>query len=164
MHGNTLYPVLHALSPIFLSLYYYHLNPDFFVRIFVFCSFLMPDFLQLVKNRESRALVLLAWWFALAGLAPRGWWIGRSVEKVVEAVGRIVMENGDQVTQSAFKGANKIVRTLESQGSEVAARSIFDDWTDVKWDEGPKKAEEWEASLLMDWSMDVDFDFKTFPC
>jgi hypothetical protein len=34
----------------------------------------------------------------------------------------------------------------------------------VKWDEGPKKAEEWEASLLMDWSMDVDFDFKTFPC
>ena len=163
MHGNTLYPVLHALSPIFLSMYYYHLNPDFFVRIFVFCSFLMPDFLRLVKNREPRALVLLAWWFALAGLAPRGWWIGRSVEKVVEAVGRIVMENGDQVTQSAFKGANKIIRTLKSEGNEAAARSVFDDWTDVEWDEGPKKAEEWEASLLVDWIMDVEFDFKTFP-
>ena len=46
LHANTLYPVLHALSPIFQSLYYYHLNPDFFVRVFVFCSFLMPEFPQ----------------------------------------------------------------------------------------------------------------------
>ena len=158
MHANTLYPVLHALSPIFLSLYYYHLNPDFFVRIFVFCSFLMPDFLLLVRNREPRALVLIAWWFALAGLAPRGWWVGQSVEKVVAAVGQIVTERGDRVTQKAFEGVDKIVRLLETEGSQAAAKSVFDHWTDIDWDEGPKKAEEWEASLLTGWSADLDFD------
>ncbi|KAF9700669.1 hypothetical protein EKO04_001883 [Ascochyta lentis] len=150
LHGNTLYPVLHALSPIFLSLYYFHLNPDFFVRIFVFCSFLMPDFLLLVKNREPRALVLVAWWFALAGLAPRGWWIGKSVERVVEAVGRIVTEKGDQVTRRAFKGVEDIVRILEREGSEAAAKSVFHEWTGVDWDEGPMKAGDWEAGLIND--------------
>ncbi|KZM26640.1 uncharacterized protein EKO05_0005385 [Ascochyta rabiei] len=150
LHGNTLYPVLHALSPIFLSLYYHHLNPDFFVRIFVFCSFLMPDFLALVKSREPRALVLVAWWFALAGLAPRGWWLGRSVVGVVEAVRRIVTEKGDQVTRRAFEGVESIVRILERQGSEAAAKSVFEEWAGVDWDEGPRKAGEWDAGLIDD--------------
>lgn len=162
MHVGTLYPVLHTFSPIFLSLYYYHLNPDFFVRVFVFCSFLMPEFLLLVKNREPRALVLVAWWFALAGLAPRGWWVGKSVEKVVEAVGRIVMENGDKVTQRAYEGVEKVIRTLERERSQAAAKSVFEGWSGVDWDEGPKKAEEWEASLLTEWNPNLDFDVGVF--
>ncbi|KAJ4315765.1 hypothetical protein N0V94_005784 [Neodidymelliopsis sp. IMI 364377] len=158
MHGNTLYPVLHALSPIFLSLYYYHLNPDFFVRVFVFCSFLMPEFLQLVKLREPRALVLVAWWFALAGLSPRGWWVGKSVEGVVEAVGRIVAAKGDGVTRRAFEGVEKIIRVLEREGNEAAAKSVFEAWTGAEWEEGPRKAEDWEAGLLIDWSVGLDFE------
>ncbi|KAJ8112774.1 hypothetical protein OPT61_g4941 [Boeremia exigua] len=160
LHKNTLYPVLHAFSPIFLSLYYYHLNPDFFVRVFVFCSFLMPEFLLLVKNREPRALVLVAWWFALAGLAPRGWWIGSAVEKVVEAVGKIVVAQGDAVTRRAFEGVDDMIRVLHLEGSEAAARAVFEEWSDIRWDEGPQKAEDWETSLFTDWSADPVFQFE----
>lgn len=163
MHVGILYPVLHAFSPIFLSLYYYHLNPDFFVRVFVFCSFLMPEFLLLVKNREPRALVLIAWWWALAGLAPRGWWVGRSVTKVIEAIGDIVTETGDRVTQDACESAKNLVRKLEYEGNEAAAKSLFDRWHDVDWDEGPVKAEEWDTSLLRDWSVDLDFGATESP-
>ena len=158
LHANTLYPVLHAMSPIFLSLYYYHLNPDFFVRVFVFCSFLLPEFLRLVRNREPRALVLIAWWFALAGMAPRGWWTGTPVEKVVEAVGRTIKERGDQVTQRAFEGVERLICVLKHQGSTAAAESIFDEWANVAWNEGPQKAEEWEAGLLAEWSTGLDFN------
>lgn len=157
MHVNTLYPVLHAFSPIFLSLYYYHLNPDFFVRVFVFCSFLMPEFLLLIKNREPRALVLIAWWFALAGLSPRGWWVGDAVEKVLEAVGKIVQVRGDNVTRRAFESVDRIIRLQHTEGSEAAARSMFNGWRDLHWNDGPIKAEEWEASLLTDWSTDPAF-------
>jgi hypothetical protein len=155
MHVGTLYPVLHTFSPIFLSLYYYHLNPDFFVRVFVFCSFLMPEFLLLVKNREPRALVLIAWWWALAGLAPRGWWVGRSVEKVIEAIGRVVLKKGDLVTQRAYEGVKQAIRVLRREGNEAAAKSIFENWEGMDWEEGPVKAEDWEASLLRDWNTDL---------
>ncbi|KAJ4990111.1 GAL4 domain-containing protein [Stagonosporopsis vannaccii] len=158
LHANTLYPVLHAFSPIFLSLYYYHLNPDFFVRVFVFCSFLMPEFLLLVKTREPRALALVAWWFALAGLAPRGWWIGKAVERVVKAVGENVQSKGDAVTRGAFESVDRIVRVLHTEGREAAAQSVFEGWKDVHWNDGPEKAEEWEASLLTEWTVDPDFD------
>ncbi|KAF2997137.1 hypothetical protein E8E13_004978 [Curvularia kusanoi] len=154
LHANTLYPVLHAFSPIFLSLYYYHLDPDFFVRVFVFCSFLMPDFLLLVKAREPRALMLFAWWFALAGLAPRGWWVGRAVEKVVEAAGTIIMTEGDEITKEAFRGVGRIMDIVHSKGSQAAARSIFDGWENVHWDDGPRNAGAWEESLLTDWSIE----------
>lgn len=147
-HGNALYPVLHAFSPIFLSLYYYHLNPDFFCRVFVFCSFLMSDFQALARDREPRALVLVTWWLALAGLAPNRWWLGQSVEKVTKAVGRIVVERGDEVTKEAFRAVENIIRVSREQGSESAARSVFDEWVGMDWDEGPIKAEEWEADLM----------------
>lgn len=156
LHEHTLYPVLHAFSPIFLSLYYYHLDPDFCVRVFVFCSFLMPDFSLLVKAREPRALVLFAWWFALAGLVPRGWWVGKVVENTVKAVGIIVMNEGDEVTKKAFKGVVSILNVLHHEGSETAARSVFDDWENVRWDDGPERAKAWEASLLTDWGIDLD--------
>lgn len=154
MHVGTLYPVLHTFSPIFLSLYYYHLNPDFFVRVSVFCSFLMPDFLLLVKNREPRALVLMAWWWALASLAPRGWWVGRSVDKMIDAIGTVVLERGDLITQRAYEGVKQVIHISERKGSEAAAKSIFESWEGIDWDDGPVKAEDWEASLLRDWDID----------
>ncbi|KAF1846911.1 uncharacterized protein K460DRAFT_352109 [Cucurbitaria berberidis CBS 394.84] len=153
MHRNALVPVFQALSPIFLSLYYYHLNQDFRVRIFVLTSFLMPDFLDLVKTREPRALTLTAWWFALAGLFPRGWWIGSRVTRVVEAIGRVVRSKGDAQTVEAIKGAEKIVETLESVGREEAARSVFEDWDGMDWDDGPRRAGEWEFEQLLDLSV-----------
>ncbi|KAH6642175.1 hypothetical protein C7974DRAFT_96632 [Boeremia exigua] len=164
LHANTIYPVLQAFSPIFLSLYYYHLNPDFFVRIFVFCSFLMPEFLLLVKQREPRALVLVAWWFALAGLAPRGWWIGEAVEKVVEAVGNIVLADSDATTRAAFNSVDSFIHVLRAEGSEAAAQNVFEGWSGIHWDEGPLKAEEWEMSLLTDWSEELSFDIGHPAC
>ncbi|CAO2655150.1 Nn.00g102140.m01.CDS01 [Neocucurbitaria sp. VM-36] len=150
LHRNALVPVFHALSPIFLSLYYYHLNQDFYVRIFVFTSFLMPEFLALVKAREPRALTLIAWWFALAGLVPKGWWVGSCVGRVIEGIGRVVRMSGDVQTIEACEGAEKIVEMFERVGSEKAARSIFEGWEGIDWDDGPRRAEEWEFGQLLD--------------
>lgn len=151
-HRPTLLPVFHALSPIFLSLYYYHLNPDFYVRIICFTSFLMPDFLQLVRQREPRALVLVAWWFALAGLVPKGWWVER-VRNVVGSLGRAIkaQSSGDDgFVEGIFGGAQRIVDVFEREGREAAARSVFEAWAGVSWEEGPGRAQEWEFELLMD--------------
>lgn len=158
IHRLALIPAFHALSPIFLSLYYHHLNPDFYVRIFVFSSFLMPDFLALVKSREPRALVVIAWWFAMAGLVPRGWWVGDSVTSVVEAAGRVIRTTQDEASAEAIRGAEKIVYFFERYGREEAAKSIFDGWEGVTWADGPRKAEEWERSLSMELELDLDLD------
>ncbi|KAH7384358.1 hypothetical protein DE146DRAFT_223625 [Phaeosphaeria sp. MPI-PUGE-AT-0046c] len=161
LHVNTLVPVFHVLSPIFLSLYYYHLSPDFNVRIFVFTSFLMPEFLALVKARESRALVLMAWFFAMADLVPHGWWVGTRIGYVVKALGRAVRESGDEIVVRALEGAEKVNRAARDEGGERAAETIFDGWAGVNWDEGPVRAQEWELSLLgdLDLNLDVDIDF-----
>jgi hypothetical protein len=161
-HGGTLKPVFHALSPIFLSLYYYHLNSDFYVRVFVFTSFLMPDFLQLVKDREPRALVLVAWWFALADLVPKGWWVGTKVGNVVRAIGRVIrgrdsytvqinaQQNARRLAEEAFEGAERIVDQYDTVGREDAAKVIFECWHGVDWDQGTQRAEEWEFEQLLD--------------
>jgi hypothetical protein len=159
LNTNILVPVFHVLSPIFLSLYYYHLNPDFNVRIFVFTSFLMPEFLALVKAREPRALVLMAWFFALADLVPHGWWIGTRVRFVVKALGRAVRLRGDARIVEALEGAERVIEVSESEGIEKAAESIFERWEGVDWDEGPRKAEEWELGLLGDLNLTDVFDF-----
>lgn len=157
---QALVPAFHALSPIFLSLYYYHLNQDFYVRVFVYTSFLMPDFMQLVKTREPRALTIVAWWFALANLVPRGWWIGRCLTGVIEAFKPIVSEH--YLAAKAFEGVENMVRVLRNQGSVDATRSIFEGWID--WDEGPRKAEEWELAQLVDVSGidEVELDLTEF--
>lgn len=160
-HRATLLPVFHALSPIFTSLYYSHLNPDFYVRVFVFTSFLMPEFLQLVSDREPRALVLIAWWFALADLAPKGWWVGDKVAKVVGAIGRAIATGNHELAERVFTGAQTIVDVFEREGREEAARSVFEGWYGVNWDEGPGRAAEWELGQLMDlddFSMDMVMD------
>jgi hypothetical protein len=147
-HRDALIPVFHILGPIFLSLYYYHLDPDVFVRIRVFCSFLMPDFLRLVRLRESKSLVLIAWWYSLAGLAPMGWWLGGSVRRMVEAVGFVVREGEDELAKRAFEGSERIVQLFEVEGREAAARSVFENWPGVDWGEGPQRAKEWEMGLI----------------
>ncbi|EFQ93061.1 hypothetical protein PTT_09673 [Pyrenophora teres f. teres 0-1] len=164
-HRTTLLPVFHALSPIFISLYYHHLNPDFYVRIFVFTSFLMPEFLQLVKDREPRALVLVAWWFALADLVPKGWWVGDKVANVVGAIGRAVGMGNHELARKAFTGAQVIVDVFEREGSDEAAKSVFEGWHGVDWEEGPGRAAEWEIRQLVDldgFSMEIVFDIENY--
>lgn len=124
-HIATLLPAFHALSPIFLSLYYYHLNEDFYVRISVFPTFLMPNFLHLVQQREPCALVLMAWWFALAGLAPSGWWLSERVKRVVDAIGKEIARGNDEEAKMAFTGAERIVYETEVMGIDKAASNVF---------------------------------------
>ncbi|KAF1829111.1 hypothetical protein BDW02DRAFT_634691 [Decorospora gaudefroyi] len=162
-YPHRLIPVFQALSPIFLSLYYYHLNPDFYVRLRVFPSFLMPDFLQLVKEQEPRALVLIAWWFALAGLIPRGWWSGSSVNGVIAAIGRKLRkrDHGDGgLAVRVFAGAVSIVDAAEKKGKEGAAKGVFEGWFGVQWEEGPRRAAQWEVGLWSDLGdVDGNLDF-----
>ena len=143
--GEALKPALHALSSIFTSLYYYHLNQDFYVRVFSFTTFLMPNFMLLVKNREPRAFALLSWRFALASLVPQGWWAGGNLRKVVVAIGTVVLAKGDVLAIRIYHKAMKILHILETRGREQAAMSVFDDWEGVNWADGPKKSEEWRA-------------------
>jgi hypothetical protein len=145
---NTLIPVLHVFSPVFLTLYYYHLNPDYNVRIFVFTSFLMPEFLALVKAREPRALVLMAWFFVMANLVPHGWWVNPCIGHVVKALGQAIRLRGDACTVKALEAAEKIYGVSQLYGQERAAEAVFEDWPGVEWDEGPRKAAEWEFGLL----------------
>lgn len=158
LHRGTLYPVFHALSPIFLSLYYYHLNPDFYVRVFSMTSFVMPDFVQLVKDREPRALTLMSWWFAMADLVTTRWWVGTKVVGVVDAIGRVIRagSEGDpyavneSIVGKALCGAEKIVAIFESYGRDAAAKSIFEGWEGVLWEEGPQRAKEWDLVLSVE--------------
>ena len=145
--ANTLIPVFHVLSPVFLSLYYYHLNPDFNVRIFCFTSFLMPEFLALVKAREERALVLMAWFFALADMVPNGWWVGNKVGAVAEALCRTIRKTGRGKIIEVVEGAERVVGVNQREGRERAAESVFDGWEGVNWGDGPTKAKEWEDGL-----------------
>jgi hypothetical protein len=160
LHRATLVPAFHALSPIFLSLYYYHLNPDFYVRIMVMTSFLMPDFLLLVQTSEPRALVIVGWWFALAAMIPQRWWVGSKVGSVVRAIGREIEKQGDGgLVKRVFRGAKKIVDIFEREGRESAARSVFEGWCGVRWEEGPLRAKEWEVGVSLDLgNADVDLD------
>ncbi|KAH3974194.1 hypothetical protein HBI56_089400 [Parastagonospora nodorum] len=145
--ANTLIPVFHVLSPVFLSLYYYHLNPDFNVRIVVFTSFLMPDFLALVKAREPRALVLMAWFFVMSDMVPNGWWVGNKVGVVAQALSRTVRKVGSEKVIEALEGAERVIDVHQREGRERAAESVFDGWEGVNWDEGPRRAREWEEGL-----------------
>lgn len=166
-YAGQLKPVFHAFSPIFLSLYYFHLNPDFFVRVLVFTSFLMPDFLQLVKAREPRALVLMAWWLALASLVTTGWWVGTKTGNIIYAVGRAIRGRPDYWEQVGHSGSTMclvedalqrveiIMGMRDAMGKEAAARCIFDAWPGVIWEEGPKRAEEWEFEQLLDLDSDL---------
>lgn len=157
--GGMLRPAFHALSPIFLSLYYYRRNPDFYVRLSAFPSFLMPDFMQLVKEREPRALVLVAWWLAMVDLLPTRWWFETKVGCILGAIERVMETRWlggigahDILIKNALSGAQRVVKTFKEYGEEEAAKSIFEDWPGVDWKTGPTKAEEWEFEQLLDLS------------
>ncbi|KAG9191132.1 hypothetical protein G6011_09220 [Alternaria panax] len=153
-HRPALLPVFHALSPIFLSLYHYHLNPDLYVRIFCFTSFLMPEFIQLVRDREPRALVLVAWFFALAEFVPKGFWVGGRGRKIVGILGREIRARSsgdDGFVEGIFEGAQRIFDVLEREGDEAAMKSVFEGWPGVSWEDGPDRDQEWESGLLRTW-------------
>ncbi|KAL5401298.1 hypothetical protein PMIN06_004814 [Paraphaeosphaeria minitans] len=156
LHRPILIPVLHALSPIFLSLYYYRLSPDLHIRIFVLPTFLTPEFLALARTREPRALVLLGWWFALLSLLPKQnkWFAEDSVARVLQAVSNAIMRTGDGVLVDAMEGAYRIVKVERERGKEAAARTIFAGWEGVNWEEGPGREEEWRRRENECWAME----------
>jgi hypothetical protein len=131
------------------------LVPVFYV--FVFTSFLMPEFLALVKAREPRALVLVTWFFALARLVPKGWWADTRMVNIVRALARAIRQRGDIRSIAALAGAERLVELVESEGKEKAAESVFEGWEGVTWADGPEKAAEWEAGLLLDMGDDIGF-------
>ncbi|KAF1957807.1 hypothetical protein CC80DRAFT_442739 [Byssothecium circinans] len=156
-HAPVILPALHALSPIFLSLYYNHLEPDFFVRVMALPTFLPPQFLALMSMREPRALVIVAWWFAFYRLLPKMqvWWIESIVPQVLQAVSNVVMRSNDKDLMDAMEGAYRIVMEADrwgkgDEGRERAARKVFEGWDGVYWDDGPKRAEEWRFSEMVD--------------
>ncbi|KAF2705977.1 hypothetical protein K504DRAFT_414052 [Pleomassaria siparia CBS 279.74] len=140
LHRGTLVPSLHALSPIFLSLYYYHLSPDAFVRIVCLPTFLTPEFIALVRQQEPRALVIMAWFFAFIVLVPDIWWLARTVPRLLQATSNSVMRSRSgtdkRLLMDAVEGAFKVVRLVEKRGREVGARSIFEGWEAMNWDDG----------------------------
>lgn len=158
LHRPILIPVLHALSPIFLSLYYYRLSPDFHVRIFVLPTFLTPEFLALTRAREPRALVLVGWWFALLALLPGAnkWFAGESIARVLQGVSNAVLRTGDKVLMDAMEGAYRIVKVEKVEGKEAAARTIFERWEGVHWEEGPGREEEWRRESEVRIEADVE--------
>ncbi|KAJ4290376.1 hypothetical protein N0V90_010592 [Kalmusia sp. IMI 367209] len=147
LHRPVLIPVLHALSPIFLSLYYYRLSTDLHVRIFVFPTFLTAEFLGLVKSREPRALVMAGWYFALLSLLPQlnKWFSPEVIVRVLQSVSNVVMRSCDGALMDAMEGAYRIVKTEMRLGKEAAARTIFQAWDGVNWEEGPRREEQWRV-------------------
>lgn len=150
VHRPTLVPALHAFSPIFLSLYYYRLNPDLFVRIFVLPTFLTPEFFALVKSNEPRALIIMGWWFAFVGLIPNLWWLDGTIPRVLQAISNEVMRCNNKVYMDAMEGAYRVARLVVRKGREAAAQSVFDGWEGVSWWEGPRKEEEWRFEELVE--------------
>ena len=155
INGPVLLPVLHAFTPIFLSLYYYHLDPDLYVRVLVLPTFLTPQFLALVAARETRALVMVGWWFALVRLVPGLWWLQASVGRVLQAVSNQVMRCNDRVLMDAMEGAYKVQRMADRMGREAGGRSVFDGWKGVIWEEGPLREEQWSFEELVDLGSEV---------
>lgn len=150
INGPVLLPVLHAFTPIFLSLYYYHLNPDLYVRIIVLPTFLTPQFLALVAARETRALVMVGWWFAFVRLVPGLWWLEGSVARVLQAVSNQVMRCNDRVLMDAMEGAYKVQRVVERLGREAGGRCVFEGWEGVIWEEGPLREEAWSFEEVVE--------------
>ncbi|KAF2190256.1 hypothetical protein K469DRAFT_561453 [Zopfia rhizophila CBS 207.26] len=136
LHPPILLPVLHAMSPLFLSFYHFYLSPDFYVRIVVYPTSLTPEYLNLVRNKEPRALVILSWWFALVRLVPNLWWMKGTIARVLQAVrNRLVRSGGgDGLLMKALEGASRVVRLVEARGREVGAKSVFEGWEGVDWD------------------------------
>lgn len=145
IHRPVLIPVLHALSPIFLSLYYYHLSPDVHVRIFVLPTFLTAEFLALVRTHEPRALVVLGWWFALLTFLPQtnSWFSPGLIARVLQSVSNVTTRTCDTVLMDAMEGAYRIVTQEQRVGKEAAVKSIFEKWEGVIWEEGPQRETQW---------------------
>lgn len=152
LHRPTLLPAIHAFTPIFLSLYYHHLNPDFYVRVFVLPTFLTPEFFALVSRREPRALIIVGWWFAFVRLIPEVWTYSGIIPRVLQFISNEIMRSNDKMLMDAMEGAYRVVRLAERKGREEAARGCFEGWEGVNWEEGPMREEEWRFEELINLS------------
>ncbi|ORY17132.1 hypothetical protein BCR34DRAFT_556078 [Clohesyomyces aquaticus] len=144
-HLPVLLPMLHALSPIFLSLYYFHLSSDFYVRTVVFPTFMPPEFIALVKAREPRAMVIIAWWFAFVRLVPNMWWMRNLIPRLLQAVSNQIFRCNSKVLMDAVDGAFRIVRLTEKRGREVGAKGVFQGWDGLSWEDWGDGSSETDA-------------------
>lgn len=136
LHAPTLLPAIHALTPIFLSLYYYHLQTDFYTRVIVFPTFLPPSFFHLVAQKEPRALIIVGWWFALVRLSPNTWWMDQAVPRALQAVSNEIIRSNDKGYMSAMEGVYRVAKEVDKDGGgqagrDRAARKIFEGWDGV---------------------------------
>ena len=84
---------------------------------------------------------MIAWWMALMRMVPKVKWMAHAAPRVFQAVSNMIMRSNNSILMDGIEGAYKIVRLIEAQGLEVAARSIFDNWEGVNWESGPMLAE-----------------------
>ncbi|PVI01487.1 hypothetical protein DM02DRAFT_671272 [Periconia macrospinosa] len=140
LHAPVLLPSIHALSPIFLSLYYYRLQSDLYTRITVFPTVLPPPFFDLVARKEPRALIIAGWWFSLTRLSPNTWWLDKTIPRVLQAISNEIMRSNDSGYMAAMEGAFRISREIDigprgKTGRERAAKTIFEGWDGVFWED-----------------------------
>jgi hypothetical protein len=134
---GILLPALHALSPIFLSFYHYHLHTDTYTRIIAFPTLLSAEFIDLVRSREPRALTIMGWWFTLHRLLPgKVWWFRAVIPSVLDAIHNIVLQDGRIALTEAVERACEIIRIAAMNGREAAAMSLFERWDGVEWNDG----------------------------
>jgi len=136
IHTPVLLSALHPLPPIFLSLYYFRISPDLYARIVAWPTFLGADFTALIRSNEPRALIILAWWFALLKLVPNMWWLKGMIEWVMDVIERKLRSWGDGRLKECIEGAARVVRVCEESGRERGAREFWKGWDGVEgWPE-----------------------------
>ncbi len=75
------------------------------------------------------------------------------MRKVVEDIGRAIRAQSSRdngFVEGVLGGAQRIVDVLGREGREAAAKSVFEAWHGVSWEEGPGRAQAWEFGPLMD--------------
>ncbi|KAF2011304.1 hypothetical protein BU24DRAFT_354912 [Aaosphaeria arxii CBS 175.79] len=148
LHRGTLLRALHALSPMFLTIYHYHLSTDLYVRVSAFPTFLTKEFLVLVSDREPRTLVVVGWWLAFFKLLPTGWWFKDVIPRALQSISNLIMRSNNKILMDAIEGAYRMVRLEAVRGKEAAARGIFEDWNGVDWKHGISSV--WEVDEFAD--------------
>lgn len=86
-------------------------------------------------------------------LIPGMWWLEPEVLRCLEALNNVVVHHNDPVLLKAMEGPYKIAREVDRGGKtpqsrEMAARTVFEGWDGVDWDEGPTRREEWRFEQL----------------
>jgi hypothetical protein len=140
LQGPIVLPALDALSALFSSLYHYHLGPDLCLRTSACLTHFGPEFLELVKAQEPRAVALMGWWFVFVRLISDNiWFYNGVIPSVLHSVSNVVRESKNLILMGAVEKAVGVVRLAETKGREEAAKSVFEGWEGVYWDAGGGK-------------------------